>query len=71
MSLAMNDESESEAPDKLLTFKELVRRGIFSNRMTLKRAMDKHDFPRPYRPGARRVLWAEAEVYEWLAGRKA
>lgn len=67
----MNRKSESDGPDKLLTFNELVRRGIFSNRMTLKRAMEKHGFPSPYRPGDRRVLWAEAEVYNWLAGRKA
>jgi predicted DNA-binding transcriptional regulator AlpA len=62
--------AESDTPRKFLTFKELVRRGIFNNRMTLKRAMDKHGFPRPYRPGDRRVLWAEAQVDAWLAGRR-
>jgi len=59
-----------QASNAFLSYSTLVTRGLFSNRMTLKRAMDKHGFPRPYRLGERRVAWSEGEVAVWLAGRK-
>jgi hypothetical protein len=56
---------------QLLTYSALVERGIFNNRMTLKRAMDKYGFPRPYKLGGRRVAWSREAVEAWLASRQA
>ena len=62
--------AELRRPKRFLTFAAMVERGIFGNRMTLKRAMDKQGFPRPYKLGERRVGWDEAEVDAWLASRR-
>ncbi|AZG76326.1 helix-turn-helix transcriptional regulator [Methylocystis rosea] len=60
---------------KLLRFVDLVAMGVFTNRMSLKRAIDNQNFPEGFlvTPNAR--AWREDEVLEWLAtrptGRKA
>jgi predicted DNA-binding transcriptional regulator AlpA len=56
-------------PSRFVTFAELKRRGIFSNRVTLARAIRRSGFPAPYRLGERRVGWAEHEVEAWLCSR--
>jgi len=55
---------------EVLTYDALVERGIFNNRMTLKRAMEKHGFPRPYRLGERRIAWSRDAVDAWLESRR-
>jgi len=55
---------------ELLTYDALVQHGIFNNRMTLKRAMDKLCFPRPYKLGDRRVKWSRKAVEAWLESRR-
>jgi hypothetical protein len=55
---------------EVLTYDALVHRGVFNNRMTLKRAMDKYGFPRPYKLGERRVAWNREAVEAWLASRR-
>lgn len=60
---------------KLLRFVDLVAMGVFTNRMSLKRAIDNQNFPVGFlvTPNAR--AWREDEVFDWLAtrptGRKA
>ena len=53
----------------VLNYDALVERGIFNNRMTLKRSMEKYGFPRPIKLGIRRVAWSRAAVDAWLASR--
>jgi hypothetical protein len=55
--------------DNFISFADLKARGVFTNRMTLKRAIDRHAFPpgRLLTPNMRR--WTEAEVAAWLATR--
>ena len=55
---------------KYLNFKDLCERGLFNNRTTLKRYIDHHGFPRPYRMAASRALWREDEVEAWLESRR-
>ena len=55
---------------KYLTFNDLKTRGLFNNRTTLKRYIDHHDFPRPYRLAANRALWREDEIERWLEARR-
>lgn len=55
---------------ELMTYEGLIKAGLFNNRMTLKRAMDKYGFPRPYKLGERRVAWNREAVEAWLASRK-
>ena len=50
----------------LVTYAALVERGIFNNRMTLRRAISKYGFPEPYHLGPHRVAWDESEVEDWL-----
>lgn len=55
---------------KYLTFKDLRERGLFNNRTTLKRYIDNHGFPRPYRMAANRALWRDDDVDAWLESRR-
>lgn len=48
--------------DQYLTFKDLVQRGLFSNRHTLQHAIQAYGFPQPYQLGERRVVWSASEV---------
>ena len=54
-----------------LRYRDLVARGIFRNRMSLYRAMQReHDpFPKPYRIGANTVVWKAEDVAAWLERR--
>lgn len=56
--------------DKFLTFKDLVTRGLFTNRHTLQNSIEKYGFPQPYQLGDRRVVWSSTEVNQWLTTRK-
>jgi predicted DNA-binding transcriptional regulator AlpA len=53
----------------MLRFPDLIARGLFNSRMTLKRAIDTQGFPPGIliTPNAR--AWEEAEVDAWLASR--
>ncbi len=53
----------------LLNFDDLKARGIFTNRMTLMRAIDLHGFPPGIMVTPNRRCWPEAEVSAWLASR--
>jgi predicted DNA-binding transcriptional regulator AlpA len=52
-----------------LTFRELRENGVISNRVTLKRWIDKYGFPPGtlYGPNSRR--WDEDQVLAWIASR--
>ena len=56
---------------KLLRFPDLIARGLFNSRMTLKRAIDTQGFPPGVliTPNAR--VWSEDEVNAWVASRPA
>jgi hypothetical protein len=58
------------APKRFLIYDNLVERGIFNNRMTLRRAIKDHGFPKPYKLSSTRVLWDEVEVDAWLVSRR-
>jgi predicted DNA-binding transcriptional regulator AlpA len=55
----------------LLRFPDLIARGLFNSRMTLKRAIDTQGFPPGVliTPNAR--VWDEAAIDAWLASRPA
>jgi predicted DNA-binding transcriptional regulator AlpA len=56
---------------RLLRFPDLIARGLFNSRMTLKRAIDTQGFPPGVliTPNAR--AWDEAAIDAWLASRPA
>ena len=56
---------------RLLRFPDLIARGLFNSRMTLKRAIDTQGFPPGVliTPNAR--AWGEDEVNAWVASRPA
>lgn len=56
---------------KLLTYYDLVARGIVNNRTTLDRRIKRKQFPRPIRIGLRNNAWIEDEVDAWEAERVA
>jgi predicted DNA-binding transcriptional regulator AlpA len=57
------------AARRFISYQQIVERGIFSNRVTLQRQVNKRVFPPPYKIG-RRVLWDEAEVNECIESRR-
>jgi predicted DNA-binding transcriptional regulator AlpA len=58
-------------PKRYLSFDALKERGLFSNRVSLDRAIKLYGFPRPFKLGARRVAWCETEVDAWVQSRRA
>ena len=52
-----------------LRFRDLKARGIVGNWMTLKRWIEKENFPSGVKLGPNSRAWTETEVNEWLAGR--
>jgi predicted DNA-binding transcriptional regulator AlpA len=56
---------------RLLRFPDLIARGLFNSRMTLKRAIDTQGFPPGVliTPNAR--AWDEAAIDAWIASRPA
>jgi predicted DNA-binding transcriptional regulator AlpA len=54
---------------RMLRFPDLIARGLFNSRMTLKRAIDAQGFPPGIliTPNAR--AWDETEIDAWLANR--
>ncbi|MGC2351623.1 MAG: hypothetical protein WA553_17560, partial [Methylocella sp.] len=54
---------------RMLRFPDLIARGLFNSRMTLKRAIDTQGFPPGIliTPNAR--AWDEIEIVAWLANR--
>lgn len=54
---------------KLLRFNDLKARGIVTNHPTLKRLVDKHNFPPGRWLGENSRFWTESEIDEWLAAR--
>lgn len=56
---------------RLLRFPDLIARGLFNSRMTLKRAIDTQGFPPGVliTPNAR--AWDEDEVNAWVTSRPA
>jgi predicted DNA-binding transcriptional regulator AlpA len=56
-------------PRRFISYQDLVACGIFSNRVTLQRAIRHYGFPGPYKIG-RRVCWDEAEVDAWMESRR-
>jgi len=55
----------------MLRFPDLVARGIFNSRMTLKRAIDAQDFPPGILLTPNSRAWREDEVEAWIASRPA
>jgi len=58
---------------KLVKFSGLKEQGVFNNRMTLARAMQRKDdpFPAPLQLGANTVAWRVDDVEAWLERRAA
>ena len=52
-----------------LRFRDLKARGIVGNWMTLKRWIEKENFPSGVKLGPNSRAWTETEVNKWLAGR--
>jgi predicted DNA-binding transcriptional regulator AlpA len=52
-----------------VTYRYLEAEGIMPNRMTLARAIDQLDFPKPIALGKQRIAWDLDEVRAWLASR--
>jgi predicted DNA-binding transcriptional regulator AlpA len=55
--------------DKLLSFDDLVERGILKHRSTLQRWVAESGFPAGVLLGPNTRRWSEAEVNSWLAAR--
>jgi predicted DNA-binding transcriptional regulator AlpA len=51
----------------LLSFKDLVARGLFKTRTTLKSLQKKKGFPRAHQIGPRNHKWYEDEIEAWEA----
>jgi predicted DNA-binding transcriptional regulator AlpA len=54
---------------RVLRFPDLVARGLFNSRMTLKRAIDSSNFPAGFLLTPNSRAWNEADVEAWLASR--
>ena len=54
-----------------LRFADLKARGIVGNWMTLRRWIEREGFPPGVKLGPNTRAWAEGEIDEWLAGRRA
>ena len=61
---------DNENTLKLFRFADLVALGIFNNRMTAKRWVERGDFPAPIRLGENSIAWRKAEVKAWLEQRE-
>lgn len=55
--------------DKLLSFDDLVERGILKHRSTLQRWVAESGFPAGVLLGPNSRRWSEADVNAWLAAR--
>jgi predicted DNA-binding transcriptional regulator AlpA len=53
----------------LLRYRDLVARGIVRNRMTLKRRIEKDNFPVGRMTGPNERTWTEEEVDAWIGSR--
>lgn len=56
-----------EAP-RLLALKAVTDRTSLS-RMTIIRAVERGEFPRPLRLSAQRIAWRESDVADWINSR--
>jgi predicted DNA-binding transcriptional regulator AlpA len=54
---------------RMIRFPDLVARGIFTSRMTLKRAIDTQGFPAGVLLTPNCRAWPEDDVNAWLANR--
>lgn len=54
---------------RMLRFPDLVARGLFNSRMTLKRAIDSQGFPPGVLITPNSRAWDEAEIDVWIASR--
>jgi predicted DNA-binding transcriptional regulator AlpA len=57
-------------PRRFITYTQLVERGLFNNRVTLRRAIQRYGFPEPFRPSGRNVVWDEEEVEAYMMSRR-
>ena len=55
---------------KLVGYEVLKEQGIVTNRMAIKRAIERRGFPKPFRLGDRHVAWDLEEVEKWLESRR-
>lgn len=55
---------------RYITYQQLVERGLFNNRVTLRRAIQRYGFPEPFRPSGRNVVWDEEEVKAYMMSRR-
>jgi predicted DNA-binding transcriptional regulator AlpA len=56
---------------KLLRFSDLKERRIAENWTRVRRLQEEHNFPRGFLLSPQTRVWDEAEVEEWLDGRRA
>lgn len=54
---------------RMLRFPDLVARGLFNSRMTLKRAIDNQGFPPGILITPNSRAWSEGEIDAWIASR--
>lgn len=62
------DASKGESM-RVLSFSDLTARGIPYSRVWIYKLMERGEFPKPTKIGARRVVWSETEIDAWLQSR--
>jgi hypothetical protein len=55
---------------KRLRYRDLEALGLFTNRQTLKNAVDRYGFPPGALTGENSRTWGEADVARWIASRQ-
>ena len=55
----------------ILRYPDLVKAGIVSNRVTLKRWIERENFPAPLRLGPNSIGWRAEDIRSWIEERAA
>jgi len=58
-----------QRPQRFLSAKDLMERGINYSRVQLWRLIKSGEFPRPVQLSRQRSAWREADIDEWMATR--
>jgi prophage regulatory protein len=61
--------SSKQRPQRFLSVKDLMERGINYSRVQLWRLIKAGEFPRPVQLSKQRSAWRESDIDDWMAAR--